>query len=240
MTILVAGASGATGKLLVKQLLDRGVKVKALVRSPERLPEALRNHPGLTLLVAGVLDLSDAEMAALVKDCGAVVSCLGHPMTFKGVFGHPRRLVTEATRRLCEAIQANSPEEPVRFVLMNTAGNSNRDLDEPVSFLQRCVVALLRFCIPPHADNEEAADYLRTNVGQRDRSVEWVAVRPDGLIDNDVVTDYELHASPARSAIFDAGKTSRIHVARFMTDLVMDRETWRRWKGRMPVIYDKA
>lgn len=134
MTILVAGASGATGRLLVKQLLDRGVKVRALVRSPEGLAEALRNHPGLTLVVAGVLDLPDAEMAALVRDCGAVVSCLGHPMTFKGVFGHPRRLVTEVTRRLCEAIQANSPEAPVRFVLMNTAGNSNRDLDEVVSF----------------------------------------------------------------------------------------------------------
>jgi hypothetical protein len=29
VTVLVAGASGATGQLLVKQLLDRGLKVKA-------------------------------------------------------------------------------------------------------------------------------------------------------------------------------------------------------------------
>ena len=38
MTVLVVGASGATGRLLVKQLLDRGLKVKAIVRAPDKLP----------------------------------------------------------------------------------------------------------------------------------------------------------------------------------------------------------
>lgn len=34
--------------------------------------------------------------------------------------------------------------------------------------------------------------------------------------------------------------TSRINVAHFMADLITDDDTWRRWKGRMPVIYDEA
>jgi uncharacterized protein YbjT (DUF2867 family) len=38
MTILVVGASGATGRLLVQHLLDRGQNVKIIVRSPEKLP----------------------------------------------------------------------------------------------------------------------------------------------------------------------------------------------------------
>lgn len=38
MTVLVLGATGATGRLLVRQLLDRGLKVKAIVRSPDRIP----------------------------------------------------------------------------------------------------------------------------------------------------------------------------------------------------------
>lgn len=38
MTILVVGASGATGRLVVEQLLNRGQKVKAMLRSPEKFP----------------------------------------------------------------------------------------------------------------------------------------------------------------------------------------------------------
>jgi len=80
MTTLVVGASGATGRLLVEQLLDRGQNVRVIVRSPDRLPEDLKNHPLLSVTRASLLDLSDAKMAAQVKGCGAVASCLGHNM----------------------------------------------------------------------------------------------------------------------------------------------------------------
>ena len=40
MTTLVVGASEATGRLLVKHLLDRGQDVKVIVRSSDSLPEA--------------------------------------------------------------------------------------------------------------------------------------------------------------------------------------------------------
>jgi len=40
MTILVVGASGATGRHLVEQLLIQKHKVKVIVRSPEKLPES--------------------------------------------------------------------------------------------------------------------------------------------------------------------------------------------------------
>ncbi|MCK5157279.1 MAG: SDR family oxidoreductase, partial [Spirochaetales bacterium] len=44
MTILVVGATGATGQLLVKQLLNRGQNVKVIVRSPEKLPKSTLNN----------------------------------------------------------------------------------------------------------------------------------------------------------------------------------------------------
>ena len=122
----------------------------------------------------------------------------------------------------------------------NTTGNRNRDLDEQISYTQKCVIGLLRLLLPPHVDNEKAADYLRTEVGQHDRVIEWVAVRPDNLIDESEVTEYEMHVSPTRSAIFDAGTTSRINVAHFMAELMTDDNLWSSWKGQMPVIYNKS
>ncbi|MCG2462420.1 SDR family oxidoreductase [Flavobacteriaceae bacterium F89] len=239
MTVLVVGASGATGRHLVEQLLLQKHRVKAIVRSPEKLPALWRNNDALQMITASILILSDREMREYCQDCHAVMSCLGHNLTWKGIYGQPRELVTEATRRLCDAIKANNPEQPVKFILMNTTGNRNRDLNEPISFAQKCVIGLLRLLLPPHVDNEKAAEYLRTEIGQNDPLIVWTAVRPDGLIDENEVTKYEIHPSPTRSAIFNAGKVSRINVGHFMASLVSDGDLWKKWKGQMPVIYSK-
>lgn len=240
MNKLIVGATGATGRLLTEELLNRGQLVKVIVRSPDKLPAAVKNHDNLTVIQASVLDLSDAELAKHTKGCDAVVSCLGHNMTFKGMYGHPRKLVTDATRRLSEAIQANRPEKPTKFVLMNTTGNRNRDLNEPISFTEKFIVGLLRLLLPPHSDNEQAADYLRSKIGQNDKLIEWAAVRPDNLIDEDEVTPYDIYPSPIRSAIFDAGQTSRINVGYFMAELITEDDIWQKWQGQMPVIYNKV
>jgi nucleoside-diphosphate-sugar epimerase len=240
MKALVVGASGATGRLLVKQLLSRGVNVKAIVRSAVTLPDDFKTCPNLCVIQASLLDLSDAELARYTHDCTMVASCLGHNMTFKGMFGHPRRLVTDATRRLCKAIKANASQRPVRFVLMNTTGNSNRDIPERVSLGHTIVNALMRALLPPHRDNEQAADYLRTEIGQKDKDIQWVTVRPDGLQNANEITAYEVHPSPTRSAIFNPGITSRINTAHFMADLMTNGDLWNKWRGQMPVVYNAA
>ena len=240
MNILIVGASGATGQLLTEELLNRGELVKVIVRSPDKLPAAVRNHDNLSVIHASILELSDAELAQHVKGCDAVASCLGHNIDFKGMFGHPRKLVTDAARRLTDAIKANTPEKPIKYVLMNTTANSNRDLNESISFAQKCVIGLIRLLLPPHVDNEQAADYLRTQIGSKDHLVEWVAVRPDGLIDETEVTAYDVHPSPIRSSVFDPGQTSRINVGYFMAGLITEDSIWQKWKGQMPVIYNEA
>jgi len=240
MKVLVVGASGATGRLLVKELLNRGDHVIAMVRAPENLPEFMKNHENLTLIQASVLNLSDEALARHVEGCDAVTSCLGHNLNLKGMFGKPRRLVTDATEQLSKAIKSNKPNKPVKYVLMNTAGNRNRDLKEQISLGQRLVVGLIRLLLPPHADNEKAAYYLQSSVGQNDRTIEWAAVRPDSLIDEDQVSEYEIHTSPQRSAIFNPGRTSRINVASFMADLITDDRLWETWKRKMPVIYNRT
>ena len=130
MTTLVVGASGATGRILVDQLLKRGQHVRIIVRSTNNLADNVASYENLSVTHASLLDLNDIELAQHVSGCDTIASCLGHNLNFKGIFGSPRRLVTDATRRLCSAVKANKPKEPVKFVLMNAAGNSNRDLNE--------------------------------------------------------------------------------------------------------------
>jgi len=105
MTVLVVGASGATGSKLVEQLLIQNYKVKVIVRSLEKLPNSWKTHDNLQIIVASILELSNTEIREIVSDCSAVISCLGHNLTFKGIYGHPRKLVTDATVKLCNAIK---------------------------------------------------------------------------------------------------------------------------------------
>jgi nucleoside-diphosphate-sugar epimerase len=240
MKVLVVGATGATGKHLVNQLLHKKNKVKIVVRSRNNLPEAWELDSNLEIYTAAILELSEKELMSLSADCDAIVSCLGHNVSFKGIYGNPRRLVTDATKQLCKAILIHQPERPVKYILMNSSGNSNRDLNEHISFAQKCVIALLRLLLPPHVDNEKAADFLRADIGQNNRYIEWVAVRPDALIHDDQVTEYDIYSSPIRSAIFNAGKISRINVAHFMSELINNNNLWSKWKGQMPVIYSKS
>lgn len=239
MTILIAGASGATGRLLTEELLNRGENVKIIVRRTDSLPEKVLHHKNLSTINASILNMSNDEIKEHIKDCDALVSCLGHNISFKGIYGPPRRLVTEAVRRLCLAVEAYKPEKKVKFVLMSTSGYRNPDFAEKISLSQKIVIGVLRTLLPPLPDNEKAADYLRVNISQDNRFIEWVAVRPDSLINEAEVSPYETHPSPIRSAIFDPGKTSRINVAHFMAELICNEDIWNRWKGQMPLIYNR-
>ena len=58
------------------------------------------------------------------------------------------------------------------------------------------------------------------------------------LIDQSQVSDYQWHQSPTRSALFNAGETSRINVANALCRLVLDDDLWQQWHGQMPVIYN--
>ncbi len=155
-------------------------------------------------------------------------------MDFNGMFGDPKKLCTDATRRLCNAIEKNNPPEPARFILMNTVGVQNPDLEEKRTWYERGLLFLLRYCLPPHRDNETAAEVLYRNVGKHNKHIEWCSVRPDSLI-NAEVSPYDIEESPA-TGIFTGRPTTRSNVAHFMTELIENTELWSKWKFRMPVI----
>ena len=238
--VLVIGASGATGRLLVKLLLQKGVAVIAIVRNADSLQSFVGEHSSLQIIECEISQILVSDLALLVKECEAVLCCLGHNLTFKGIFGHPRRLVTDAVKKVTQSIESTNHTGVVKIILMNTTGNSNRDIPEKPPLSQRIVVSILRLLLPPHIDNENAADFLRLHIGSNHQSIEWTAVRPDGLTNEEDTTPYDIYPSPTRNAIFDAGVTSRINVAHFMCALATDTVLWDEWKGKMPVIYNHA
>jgi nucleoside-diphosphate-sugar epimerase len=233
----VVGATGETGKHLVKALLGQGQKVTVVVRSPERLPTALRGNANLTVITAAVAEMSDADMQRHVSGCGAVASCLGHTLSIRGMYRDDHLLVTNTVRRLCAAVDANRPTQKVKFVLMNTVGAANRDLNEPIGWGQWALIGALRWMVPPHNDNEQAAEFLRTQIGQAHKSIEWAVVRPDGLTDDAKATAFSVSPSPPRT-VFNGYVVSRANVGAFMSDLVTDAAVWSKWKGRMPCVFD--
>lgn len=234
MRVLVVGASGATGRRLVSLLIGQGHEVRAVVRSRATCLERVAD-PRLSLVQANLLEASEAEVAAQVRGCDAVASCLGHSPNLKGIYGPPRRLVAATTQRLCEAIGRNRAG-PVRFVLMNSAGVRDAAADPSLPFAQRCLLGVLRHLVPPHADNEQAAQYLQREAG--DGAVDWAVVRPVNLTDAERVSAYVAHASPSGNGVFDPAQVSRINVAHFIAALLTDPAQWARWRGRMPVLYN--
>ncbi|MBV1884235.1 MAG: SDR family oxidoreductase [Pseudomonadales bacterium] len=238
--VMVLGSSGATGRLVVSQLLKQNVEVVAILRPSSDIPIEFTSQDKLKIIKTEITDLKESILMDYLADCDGVISCLGHNLTFKGMFGHPKLLVTNSIEKVCRAIERAGTDKTFKLILMNTTGNSNRDLAENPATSQKIVISILRLLLPPHVDNEKAADYLRLEIGQNHKLIEWAAVRPDSLTDSEEVTQYDLFVSPTRNAIFDAAPTSRVNVANFMSRLICDDTLWNQWKGKMPVIYNHA
>ncbi|NNM31783.1 MAG: NAD(P)H-binding protein, partial [Gemmatimonadetes bacterium] len=78
MTFLVLGATGATGRLLVRALLDRGAAVRVVVRDAARLEASIRDDPKVSIVEASITDLGEGDIRELVAGCAGAASCLGH------------------------------------------------------------------------------------------------------------------------------------------------------------------
>ncbi|WP_372910570.1 NAD(P)H-binding protein [Salinigranum sp.] len=72
--VLVAGASGRTGREILRELADRSVAVRAMTRSAEN-HESLVANGADEVVVGDLLNLADAQRA--VEDCDAVLFAAG-------------------------------------------------------------------------------------------------------------------------------------------------------------------
>jgi len=237
MKVLVLGANGATGFNVVTQLLKKGIDVKALTRNVERF-DSIKSSDHIEVLKSSILEIDNQKLKQYLCDVDAVISCLGHNITLKGIFGKPYTLVADSLIRIVGIINEISTNRTIKIILMNTTACINILQNEKFKKNENFVMKIMRFLLPPQRDNELAIEYLIDTVGISNKHIEWIAIRPDTLINEVEVSEYTVHPSPIRSPIFDAGKTSRINVADFMLSLLKDKELWEKWKYKTPVIYN--
>jgi len=236
--VLVLGASGATGKLVVMQLIKRQINIRVVVREGAILSAEILDNPLVEIERGNIAEFNDSEMISLLQDCNAIVSCLGHNITIRGIFGKPRNLVFDTIRNLSEIVKEKA-DKKVKLILMSTTGYTNTITGEKNSLGERIILSILKLLLPPHRDNVKAANYLHEEIGKDNEKIEWIAVRPDTLFNEDNKSTYEVYESPVRSPVFNAGTTSRINVSHFMADLLINERLWREWQFKMPVVYNK-
>ena len=205
--ILVLGATGGTGRLIVKQALARGFSVRVLARSAAKAS-------GLEDAEVVIGDARDESVLRhALEGMDAVVSALGTPASpFREV-----TLLSSATTALVSAMKAARVS---RLVCITGMGAGDSAGHGGFVFDRLIFPALLR---------KVYADKDRQEAIVRGSGLDWVLVRPSVL--NDKAPTHAIRALTDLSG-FHGGTVARADVAGFVLDQV-NTDTWLR---RAPLI----
>lgn len=190
MDITVFGATGGIGREIVRQALDAGHRVTAVVRDPARLPVT---GSGLEVVTAPLTDPEPLRAAVAGRD--AVLSGLG-----------PRRrkdagIATEVTRPVLRAMEAEGVR---RFVAVSAAPLGPVPQDE--TLLGRIAAPLVSGLLRPVYDDLRAMeDEIRRS------ATDWTAVRPPKLSDKPLTGVYRTALNANLRGGFSIGRADVAH-----------------------------
>lgn len=160
MRIAVFGGTGATGRLLISQALDRGLSVTAYARHPEKLAI---DDDRLTVVTGELSDAAAIDRA--VKGSDAVISLLGPRRPVKGT------PIALGTRAILAAMETSG----VRRIVAVATASAPDPRDKP-GLRTRFFVGISKLFLRPAYDDDVAtAEAIR----ESDRN--WTIVRPPFL-----------------------------------------------------------
>jgi putative NADH-flavin reductase len=192
MKLVILGATGGTGRQLVRQALDQGHAVTAVVRNPDRLPIS---DPGLYVRTADVTDPAALEPVFTGHD--AVLSALGpHSNKQAGI-------VANATKAILRALGNG---EVRRLVTVSAAPVGPRPPGEPL--LARVVITPLvrRAFRDIYADLAEMERQL-----QAASNIDWTILRPPRLLDRSAKGQYRTQIGSAVPRGFSLSRADLAH-----------------------------
>jgi putative NADH-flavin reductase len=175
MSIVVFGANGPTGRLLVSHALAAGHQVIAVTRRPDKFPQ---QHPNLTVARADVLDASAVE--GVVSGADAILSTLGAPYGRKQV-----AVYSVGARNILTAMERHQVR---RLVVVSSSATDPKPYADAGFFFNRVVQPFVVNVL----GKTVYQDMRRMEELIRNSEVDWTIVRPSGLFDADFVSDYEL------------------------------------------------
>ena len=199
MKIVIFGASGATGKLLVAQALERGHLVTAFARTPSKLQTT---HIAFQIAQGDVKDSAAVGRAVAGND--AVLSALG--------VGRPLRhdpAVIEGVRNIVRAMEQTGP---ARLIYQSFLGV--REGRGQTGFVLGKIMA-------PLVVRNEVADHEAKEAIIRDSNLDWTIVRPV-LLTKGTPSGVYRHGVDIRAQAF-IPTISRADVADFMLSQLTDR-----------------
>jgi putative NADH-flavin reductase len=193
--VLIIGATGATGRVLMREALEQGHEVTALARNPSALaPEDHRPR----VLQGNALDASEVEAAVAGQD--AVLSALGTRST------RPTTLFSQSTHNLISAMNKHGVRRLVCITGIG-AGESKGH----VGFLYDRIML-------PFVVKNIYEDKNRQEEAIKQSDLEWVIVRPARLTDEAAKGEYRVYLGGS----YTAKTISRADVAAFMLAQLTD------------------
>ncbi|RCG30246.1 NAD-dependent epimerase/dehydratase family protein [Sphaerisporangium album] len=170
MKLTVLGATGGVGKEVVRQALDAGHQVAAVVRDPARLSI---NHSALEVVTADVTVPGALRPALAGRE--AVISCLG-PRTRKDA-----GIASMATRSVLKAMEAGDVR---RLVVISAVPVGPMPEGEGFLYARIALPLLRRFLRDVYADLAAMEAEIRRS------ATEWTVVRPPRLTDRPLTGTY--------------------------------------------------
>ena len=215
MRILILGATGRTGKLILEEALNQDYEVNCLVREPKKIKV---NHKKLKILKGSPVQISDLETA--ITDCKGIISALNISRKSDFPWSTLRTSPTFLSDVIGNIVSLNDKNRPKRIVVCSAWGVAESKKEIPFWF---------NWLIKNSNIGVAYKDHERQEIELKKSKLDWTVVRPTGLTNfknhKKVMESYDNEPKPKLTI-------SRKNVAKFMVNALKRDELI----GQTPVI----